>query len=147
MRTTTISNNLVQLTDHPIVFPINAYLVREEDGYTLVDTGLSATGKALVEKLRAMPLPVVRIALTHAHGDHVGGLDRVHEVFPDAEVAISARDARALAGDLSLDAAAEEVLLVSVQIAVSVAIAIAMVCQSSGRREYVVRASCSSSGR
>jgi glyoxylase-like metal-dependent hydrolase (beta-lactamase superfamily II) len=103
MRTITISDNLVQLTDHPIMFPINAYLVREEDGYTLVDTGLSTTGKALAAKVRAMALPVVRIALTHAHGDHVGGLDRVHEAFPDAEVVISMRDARALAGDLSLD--------------------------------------------
>ncbi len=103
MRTTTISDNLVQLTDHPILFPINAYLVREADGYTLVDTGLSATGKALVAKLLTMALPVARIALTHAHGDHVGGLDRVHAAFPDAEVAISARDARALAGDLRLD--------------------------------------------
>jgi len=68
-----------------------------------VDTGLSATGKAIVARLGAMAIPIVRIALTHAHGDHVGGLDRVHEAFPDAEVAISARDARALAGDMSLD--------------------------------------------
>jgi glyoxylase-like metal-dependent hydrolase (beta-lactamase superfamily II) len=103
MQTTTISDNLMQLTDHPIIFPINAYLVREEDGFTLVDTGLSATATALVAKVRAMNLPVVRIALTHAHGDHVGGLDRVHAAFPDADVAISARDARALAGDKSLD--------------------------------------------
>jgi glyoxylase-like metal-dependent hydrolase (beta-lactamase superfamily II) len=103
MKTTTISDNLVQLTDHPILFPINVYLVREEDGYTLVDTGLSAAGKAIVAKVRAMPLPVVRIALTHAHGDHVGGLDTVHEAFPDAEVVISARDARLLAGDMRLD--------------------------------------------
>jgi glyoxylase-like metal-dependent hydrolase (beta-lactamase superfamily II) len=103
MRTTTISDNLTQLTDHPILFPINAYLVREEDGFTLVDTGLSATGKALVAAIRAMAVPVARIALTHAHGDHVGGLDRVHEAFPDGEVVISARDARALAGDMSLN--------------------------------------------
>src|SRR5437764_399224 len=102
MQTTTISDNLVQLTDHPILFPINAYLVREEDGFTLVDTGLSLSGKAIVAKVRAMELPVVRIALTHAHGDHVGGLDTVHEAFADAEVAISARDARLLAGDMHL---------------------------------------------
>ena len=42
--------------------------------------------------------------LTHAHGDHIGSLDALHAALPNAEVSISARDARLLAGDLSLDA-------------------------------------------
>jgi glyoxylase-like metal-dependent hydrolase (beta-lactamase superfamily II) len=53
----------------------------------------------------------VRIALTHAHGDHIGSLDRLHGLLPDAEVIISARDARLLTKDLSLDADEPQVKL------------------------------------
>lgn len=42
--------------------------------------------------------------LTHAHIDHVGSLDALHALLPNAEVAISVRDARFLTGDRSLDA-------------------------------------------
>jgi glyoxylase-like metal-dependent hydrolase (beta-lactamase superfamily II) len=48
-------------------------------------------------------MPIRRIVLTHAHGDHVGALDALHQALPDADVLISARDARFLAGDRSLD--------------------------------------------
>jgi glyoxylase-like metal-dependent hydrolase (beta-lactamase superfamily II) len=103
MKSTAYGDHLIQLTDHPIIFPINAYLVREEDGFTLVDTGLASTGPKILAAARSLGLPIARIALTHAHGDHVGGLDAVHAAFPDAEVSISARDARPLTGDMSRD--------------------------------------------
>ncbi|MGI8857489.1 MAG: MBL fold metallo-hydrolase [Thermomicrobiales bacterium] len=103
MKTTAYGDYLIQLTDHPIIFPINTYLVREEDGFTLIDTGLTSTGPKILAAARAVGLPIVRISLTHAHGDHVGGLDVVHTAFPDAEVSISARDARPFAGDMSRD--------------------------------------------
>ena len=45
----------------------------------------------------------MRIALTHAHGDHVGSLDALAAALPGVEVLISARDARLLAKDKSLD--------------------------------------------
>src|SRR5665811_95977 len=41
MRTTTINDNLIQLTRLGFV---NAYLVREDDGFTLVDTTMPKTG-------------------------------------------------------------------------------------------------------
>lgn len=104
MKVTTHGDNLIQLTDHPVIFPVNTYLVREEDGFTLVDTGLASTGPKILTAARTLGQPIARIALTHAHGDHVGGLDIVHAAFPDAEVSISARDARLLAGDMSHDA-------------------------------------------
>jgi len=47
--------------------------------------------------------PIKRIALTHAHGDHVGSLDDLAGKLPGVEVLISSRDARLLAGDKSLD--------------------------------------------
>ena len=82
---------------------VNCYLVTEDDGLTLIDTTLKGNGKnilAAAEKLRA---PIVRIALTHGHGDHVGSLDELAQALPQAEIAISARDARPLGGDMSTD--------------------------------------------
>jgi glyoxylase-like metal-dependent hydrolase (beta-lactamase superfamily II) len=45
--------------------------------------------------------PIVRIALTHS--DHIGSLDALHALLPEAEVLISSRDARLLAKDKTLD--------------------------------------------
>lgn len=83
---------------------INCYLVVEDDGLSIIDTGVAGTAKLLGEAVTQLQKPVRRILLTHAHGDHVGGLDPLHTLYPEAEVAISARDARFLAGDRSLDA-------------------------------------------
>jgi glyoxylase-like metal-dependent hydrolase (beta-lactamase superfamily II) len=82
---------------------VNAYLVAEDDGLTLVDTTLPRGGKAILAAADRLGAPIVRIALTHAHGDHIGALDELAQALPDAEVLISARDARLLAKDMSLD--------------------------------------------
>lgn len=95
--------NLIQLIRFEAVFPINCYLVREEDGFTLIDTGMSGTARAILESAKPFNLPIVRILLTHAHGDHVGSMDALHQALPDAEVLISARDSRFLTGDRTLD--------------------------------------------
>lgn len=82
---------------------VNCYLVREDDGLTLVDTMLPRSGKRILAAAQSLGAPIVRIALTHAHGDHIGSLDELHQLLPDAEVIISTRDARLLAKDRSLD--------------------------------------------
>ncbi|HEX6714290.1 MAG TPA: MBL fold metallo-hydrolase [Thermoleophilaceae bacterium] len=82
---------------------VNAYLVEEEDGLTVIDTMLPKSGKVVLAKAEELGRPIVRIALTHAHGDHIGSLDELAAQIPDAEVSISARDARLLKGDKSLD--------------------------------------------
>lgn len=84
---------------------INAYLVREDDGLTLVDA-LLASGDARRIRAEAAGLgaPIVRIALTHAHGDHIGALDALVAALPGVEVAISARDAKLLAKDVTPEA-------------------------------------------
>jgi glyoxylase-like metal-dependent hydrolase (beta-lactamase superfamily II) len=82
---------------------VNCYLVREDDGLTLVDTMLPRSGKRIVAGANKLGAPIVRIVLTHAHGDHIGSLDELHSLLPEAEVIISARDARPLAKDTSLD--------------------------------------------
>lgn len=103
MRATKHGDYLTQLTRLPHLFPANAYLVREDDGLTLVDTALPGSGPAILAEAKRLGLPIVRVALTHAHGDHVGSLDELRAALPDAEVLIGARDARLLAGDTSLD--------------------------------------------
>jgi glyoxylase-like metal-dependent hydrolase (beta-lactamase superfamily II) len=82
---------------------VNCYLVREEDGLTLVDTMIGGGADAILAAAGTLGAPIVRIALTHAHGDHIGSLDRLHELLPEAEVLISARDARLLAKDTTRD--------------------------------------------
>ena len=100
MKITSHGSNLIQLTFLKFV---NCYLVRENDGFTLIDTGIGAA-RQIVQAAQKFDLPILRIVLTHAHDDHVGSLDALHELLPEAEVAITARDARFLTGDMSLDA-------------------------------------------
>jgi glyoxylase-like metal-dependent hydrolase (beta-lactamase superfamily II) len=80
---------------------VNAFLVAEDDGLTVIDTMIFRSGAAILKA--AGDRPIKRIALTHAHGDHVGSLDELAEKLPGVEVLISGRDARFLAGDKSLD--------------------------------------------
>ncbi|HVR06330.1 MAG TPA: MBL fold metallo-hydrolase, partial [Solirubrobacteraceae bacterium] len=82
---------------------VNCYLVREDDGLTLIDTMIPRSGKRIVAAAERLGAPIVRIVLTHAHGDHIGSLDELHALLPEAEVVISARDARLLTKDMSLD--------------------------------------------
>jgi glyoxylase-like metal-dependent hydrolase (beta-lactamase superfamily II) len=101
MKSSTHGNNLIKLTRLGMV---NCYLVREDDGFTLIDTGLPGSAAQILAAAQAHGAPIVRIILTHAHGDHVASLDALKQELPDVPVAISARDARFLAGDMSLDA-------------------------------------------
>lgn len=95
-----------QITLWPALFPVNCYLVREEDGFTLVDTTLAVGAPRLAavvrERIGGDGTQLRRIALTHAHQDHIGGLDRLREAFPDCQVLLPSRSAPILAGDLGL---------------------------------------------
>ncbi len=90
---------------------VNAYLVREEDGFTLVDTMLPGSGKSVLRAARDAGVPIVRIALTHAHGDHVGSLDALAAALPGVEIVISSRDARLLVNDRAMDPGEPDVKL------------------------------------
>jgi glyoxylase-like metal-dependent hydrolase (beta-lactamase superfamily II) len=82
---------------------VNAFLVEEDDGLTLIDTtmGVGSAAKAILAAASELGRPIERIALTHAHQDHIGGLDALAGKLPGVEVAISARDARLLAKDMT----------------------------------------------
>lgn len=101
MKTTSHGTYLTQLTQFPLAFPINFYLVQEDDGLTLIDTGLFGNTKGILAAAQQLGAPIRRLALTHAHGDHIGSLVALHAALPQAEVLVSARDARILGGDRS----------------------------------------------
>jgi len=82
---------------------VNAYLVREDDGLTLVDTLMPGGAKRILAAAETIGARIVRIALTHAHGDHIGSLDRLAAALPGVEILISERDARLLRKDRTMD--------------------------------------------
>lgn len=94
--------NLYKLTRFWVM---NCYLVREADGLTLIDSGIPGGAADIFAAAQQIGLPITRVALTHAHGDHVGSLDAVSAQLPEAEIALTERTTRFLSGDLSLDPA------------------------------------------
>ena len=57
---------------------VNAYLLEDRDGYTLVDTGMPWHRRRLargVQTVAGSPAAIDRVLLTHADFDHAGGLD------------------------------------------------------------------------
>ena len=101
MHASAYGEHLLKLTRQGLV---NCYLVSEEDGFTLIDTNFGGSAAGILAAAERAGAPIVRILLTHAHSDHVGSLDALHAALPAAEVLIGAREARLMAGDMSLDA-------------------------------------------
>ena len=101
MRVVQETGNLFRLTRFGM---INCFLVREADGFTLVDTGLRGSAEAIHRAATKLGAPIRRIVLTHAHIDHIGSLDALMAALPSAELTIGKREARLLAKDLTLDA-------------------------------------------
>jgi glyoxylase-like metal-dependent hydrolase (beta-lactamase superfamily II) len=78
----------------------NAYVVREVDGVTLVDTGPRRGLDAVRAAITQTGLPLRRIVLTHAHSDHVAGVDDL--IADGVDLIAGRRESRLMAGDRSL---------------------------------------------
>ncbi len=101
MKSTTITADVIQLTR---IHFVNAYLVREDDGFTLVDTTMGGAADALTAAAGEAGGAIRRIALTHGHGDHVGSVDALRERLGDTvEVLMPELDARIHAGEKVVD--------------------------------------------
>lgn len=99
MKLTTHGRYLHKVTRYWV---INMYLVAEEDGLTLIDTGASGSTDGILEAAQALRQPIRRVTLTHAHADHAGSLDALRAALPQAEFVLPERTAFFLAGDTRL---------------------------------------------
>jgi hydroxyacylglutathione hydrolase len=85
----------------PRVRGANAYLVKRDDGITVVDTGLPGNAGKIVDYVRRIgcrPSDVKTIVLTHSDMDHAGSVTRLKEET-NSKVAIHEADAPRLSGE------------------------------------------------
>ncbi|RWZ58625.1 MBL fold metallo-hydrolase [Halobacillus fulvus] len=102
MRVTKVKH-LYQLSFMPRSFPVNCYLIEENDHLVLIDTALPYSKKAILQTAEKIGKPITKILLTHAHSDHIGALDGLKQELPGAEVFMTEREAKLLTGDSSLE--------------------------------------------
>jgi glyoxylase-like metal-dependent hydrolase (beta-lactamase superfamily II) len=69
---------------------VAAYLIESPDGVVMVDTGFGREIPRLMKSIGFAPSGVKTVLITHAHGDHIGGLlSDGKPAFPGAKVIVS----------------------------------------------------------
>lgn len=99
---TTQFKNIYQVTFSPKLFPINCYVIERENDLIVVDMGIKGFLKAVKRIQETTAKPVSLLLLTHAHSDHVNGVEKFQENFKEVKIGISERDERLLKGDFKL---------------------------------------------
>jgi hydroxyacylglutathione hydrolase len=84
----------------------NTYLIEGENGLAAVDVGSNLAAEKIRDVVRKINdtkgHTVKLITATHFHIDHVGGIERLKEFFPESEVFFFTRVKRYLTGDEKL---------------------------------------------
>lgn len=76
----------------PLVLMTNVYIYEEKDSLILIDTSLNICANKLIRYINNLAKPLESILLTHAHDDHMGGIMKLHDAFPTAELCIGANE-------------------------------------------------------
>lgn len=85
---------------------ISVLLLENDDGWTLVDTGLKSSVPRIRDAITTLgsgPEDLKRIFLTHQHDDHIGGLQGLLEWAPGAEVGATGHEAEVISGRRGFD--------------------------------------------
>ncbi len=92
---------------------INVLLLENDDGWTLVDTGVAGSVEriqAAITSLGSGPEDLKRIFVTHQHDDHTGGLSGLLGWASGAEVGASAHEAEVVSGRRGMDPPSSPIL-------------------------------------
>jgi glyoxylase-like metal-dependent hydrolase (beta-lactamase superfamily II) len=92
---------------------ISVLLLENDDGWTLVDTGIGSSAGRIRDAITALgsgPDDLRCIFLTHHHSDHIGGLPHLLEWAPDTELAASEYEAQIIAGRRGMDPSSNPVM-------------------------------------
>lgn len=85
-----------------VPFQVSTLLLRDGERWILVDTGLSFSPERLRRALDSLgdgPESLRAIFITHHHIDHVGGLNTVRRLAPEAEVWTTGHEAGIVSGE------------------------------------------------
>jgi glyoxylase-like metal-dependent hydrolase (beta-lactamase superfamily II) len=96
-----IANNLWMLGTNP--YPL--YLVKGQQGGTIVEGGTGPMGPVLREQLQTLGIQaefVKQVIVTHAHPDHVMAVPMFRELFPGVQVLASAVAAKTLQAEKAI---------------------------------------------
>ncbi len=78
----------------------NCHLVQGPGGWIVVDPGIGP--EAVVERIAQSGLPCAAVLITHAHFDHIGGIDALRDRFDGVEVVAPSASAE-MFGDANLN--------------------------------------------
>ncbi|AZP04761.1 MBL fold metallo-hydrolase [Jeotgalibaca ciconiae] len=82
--------NVIQIT---IEKENNLFLVKENDGFILIDTTVASDQiEEVIEFIQTSGLPLKAIAITHSHDDHLDGFPQFQKAFPNAPVYFPERE-------------------------------------------------------
>ena len=84
----------------------NCYLVWDEESREAMIIDPGAYEPAFGQEISSSGLKLKYIALTHGHGDHIGGVEKLMEAYPEAVLAAGADEAELL-GDPKMNASGE----------------------------------------